>query len=101
MLIIKNIDKLYAINAMQVEILKIQTEPDYYKFTFQHENYQSDLAYTLNRYEFNTNKYRGTLIVDNGNPTRYDLDSKTLVDPFSFIHFLNEVVYDWDVITNK
>lgn len=101
MLVIKNIDKLYAINAMQVEIISIGTESNYYKFIFEHENYHADLAFILNRYEFDKNKFEGNLIVDGGKLNRYDLDSKHLADPFTFIKFLNEVVYDYDIITNK
>jgi hypothetical protein len=101
MFTIKNIDKLYAINAMQVEIMKIQTELDFYRFSFVHENYDSDCSYTLDRYEFDKNKFRGELEVDGGKAHRYDLDLKHLTDPFSFINFLNEVVYDYDITTNK
>jgi hypothetical protein len=101
MLVIRNIDKLYPINAMQVEIKKIQTEPDFYRFNFVHENYDNDCSYTLNRDEFDKNKFKGLLAVDGGKSIRYDIDSKTLVDPFSFIKFLNEILYDYDIITNK
>ena len=101
MLVIRNIDKLYPINAMQVEITNIVTESNFYKFRFRHESYDSDLKYILNRYGFDKNKFEGTLIVDGGKGNRYDIDSKTLVDPFNFIKFLNEVVYDYDITTNK
>ena len=101
MLVIRNIDKLYAINAMQVEIISIGTESIFYKFKFTHESYDSDLAYILHRHGFDKNKFEGNLIVDGGKPNRYDLDSKHLSDPFKFISFLNEIVYDYDNVTNK
>ena len=47
------------------------------------------------------NKFEGNLIVDGGKPNRYDIDSKHLADPFKLISFLNEIVYDYDIITNK
>ena len=101
MLVIRNIDKVYPINAMQVEIISIGTESSFYKFKFTHESYDSDLEYILYRYGFDKNKFEGNLIVDGGNPNRYDLDTKHLADPFKLISFLNEIVYDYDIITNK
>jgi hypothetical protein len=101
MLVIRNIDKLYPINAMQVEITNIVTESNFYKFRFRHESYDSSLIYIINRNGFDKNKFEGGLVVDGGNPNRYDLDAKHLADPFTFIKFLNEIVYDYDIITNK
>lgn len=101
MLVIRNIDKLYPINAMQVEIINIVTESNFYKFKFTHENYNSDLVYILHRYGFDKNRFEGNLIVDGGKPNRYDLNSNSLADPFKFIRFLNNIVHDYDIITNK
>lgn len=101
MLTIKNFDKILAINSQNAEVMKIETEPSHFRLIFKHDHLNSEMVFFIDREQFDTNKYRGTLWVDGGGPHRYDIEINSFIDPFRFLKFLDDMAYDWDVCTNK
>lgn len=101
MLTIKNFDNILAINSQNAEVMKIETEESHYRLVFKHDQLNSEMVFFINRDEFDKNKYRGTLWVDGRGPHRYDVQFKTFENPFTFLKFLDDMTYDWDVTTNK
>ena len=101
MLTIKNIDKLLAINSQNAEVMNVATYVHFYEFTFRHDHLNSELVYIIQRTAFDRNTYQGHLVVDGGKPHRYDIDLKWFENPFTFLKFLDDMTYDWDICTNK
>jgi hypothetical protein len=51
MITIKNIDKIISINSQDIEVMDWNQEPDYYQFTFEHDNIHSTtFKVHMNRY---------------------------------------------------
>ena len=101
MLTIKNLDKLLAINSQNAEVMKADTYVHFYEFVFKHDHLNSELKYIIFRTAFDRNTYKGNLVVDGGKSHRYDIEIGSLIDPFRFLKFLDDMTYDWDICTNK
>ena len=101
MLTIKNLGKILTINSQNAEVMKVEKTHGCYKIIFKHDQLNSELIYIIDRFAFNSKVYSGSLSVDGGKPHRYDIDLKWFENPFTFLKFLDEMTYDWDVTTNK
>lgn len=105
MLTIKNIDKLYPINTMQVEIESYDIFGEYYRFVFHHENIHSaHFSVHMNRKPDRGNNESYTMKLWDGisnNPLVYNFGLHDVKDPFTLLSYLHDVINDWDNVTNK
>lgn len=105
MLKINNLDKILAINSQSVEIITADQRPDYYEFTFQYDNIHSTVfSVLMNRKPDSGDSDTYTLKLYDGianNPLEYQFAKYNVKDPFALLKYLADVIYDWDIITNK
>lgn len=105
MLKIDNIDKILAINSQDVEVIEWDWDNDYYQFTFEHDNIHSTtFKVHMNRFPDSPGDDSYGLKLWDGisnNPLEYYFELKDVKDPFSLLKYLNDVVFDWNVVTNK
>ena len=105
MITIKNIEKILSINSQNVEVMGWECEPDYYEFTFEHDNiYSTTFKVHMNRKPESGHKYSYTMKLWDGinsTPLEYNFGLHDVKDPFTLLNYLKEVLYDWDNVTNK
>jgi hypothetical protein len=105
MITIKNIDKIVSINSQDIEVMDWKQEPDYYQFTFEHDNIHSTtFVAKMNRHHDwgDTDSYRMRLWDGiSSSPLEYNFGLHDVKDPFTLLNYLKDVLYDWDNITNK
>ena len=105
MITIKNIDKILSINSQDIEVMNWLCEPDYYVFTFEHDNIHSTtFKVHMNRKPESGHKYSYTMKLWDGinsTPLEYNFGLHDVKDPFTLLNYLKEVLYDWDNVTNK
>ena len=105
MLTIKNIDKIVSINSQDIEVMDWKQEPDYYEFTFEHDNIHSTTFTTrMNRHHDwgDTDSYKMRLWDGiSSSPLEYNFGLHDIENPFTLLNYLKDVLYDWDNITNK
>lgn len=105
MITINNLDKILAINSQSVEIINFQTYPTFYEFEFEYDNIHStQFKVHMNRNpdssgddSFGMKLYDGI----SNPPLEYYFERKDVKDPFALLKYLADVIYDWDIITNK
>jgi hypothetical protein len=105
MITIHNLDKILSINSQDIEVMNWLCEPDYYVFTFEHDNIHS----TTFKVHMNRNPDSsgddsfGMKLWDgiSSTPLEYYFERCNIKDPFSLLAYLKEIVYDWDNVTNK
>jgi hypothetical protein len=105
MLKIENIDKILAINSQDIEIDTLNIETDYYEFKFTHDNIYSAIFKVQMR---RRPQWQGgnTYIMElwdgiSSTPLSYQYTLDSVKDPFALLKYLADVIYDWDIITNK
>jgi hypothetical protein len=105
MITIKNIEKILSINSQDVEVMNWICEPGYYQFTFEHDNIHSTtFKIHMNRYPDRGDNDSYTLKLWDGissSPLEYNFGLYNIKDPFALLKYLADVIYDWDIITNK
>jgi hypothetical protein len=105
MLKINNIEKILAINSQSVEILSADQRPDYYEFAFMYDNIHSTVfSAHMNRKPDSGDNDTFTLKLYDGiisTPLEYQFARRDVKDPFTLLKYLADVIYDWDIITNK
>ena len=105
MLKIDNIEKILAINSQPVEVIGWDCEPDYYQFTFEHDNIHSThfKVHMHRRPQWQGGKEYIMELWDyiNHTPLVYQFTLDNVKDPFTLLNYLKEVLYDWDNVTNK
>jgi len=105
MITIKNIDKIVSINSQDIEVMDWKQEPDYYEFTFEHDNIHSTtFTSRMNRHHDwgDTDSYKMRLWDGiSSSPLEYNFGLHDVKDPFTLLNYLKEVLYDWDNVTNK
>jgi hypothetical protein len=103
--LIDNIEKILAINSQPVEVIEWDWDNDYYQFTFEYDNIHSTtFKVHMNRKPESGHKYSYTMKLWDGiNPTplEYNFGLHDVKDPFTLLKYLNDVVFDWNVVTNK
>lgn len=105
MIKIENIEKILAINSQDIEVYGYECEPDFYEFRFEHDNIHSTTfkVHMRRRPEWHGGN---TYIMElwdgiNSRPLAYQYSLDSVKDPFALLSFLKDVVYEWDIITNK
>jgi hypothetical protein len=105
MITIENIDKILSINSQKVNVMGFDYEHDFYEFIFEHDNIHSTtFKVHMNRYsnKGDNNSYKMKLWDDiNSTPLEYNFELYNVNDPFCLLAYLNDVIHDWDIITNK
>lgn len=105
MLKINNLKKILAINSQNVEINTADERPDYYEFTFEHDGIHStNFSVLMNRKPDSGDSDTFTLKLYDGitnAPLEYQFARYNVKDPFALLSYLNDVIYDWNIITNK
>lgn len=105
MITINNLDKILAINSQNVEIESYNTFEEYYRFVFHHNNIHSaHFSVHMNRKPFFDDGHTYSLKLWDGisnNPFDYNFRLKDVKDPFALLKYLNDVIKNWDNITNK
>ena len=105
MLKINNLEKILAINSQDVEINTADERHDYYEFTFNHRNIHSAFfSVLMNRKPDSGDSDTYTLKLYDGIanlPLEYQFAKYNVKDPFALLSYLNDVIYDWDIITTK
>ena len=105
MITINNIEKIGAINTQQVEVLGWDCEPDYYQFLFEHDNIHStSFKVHMSRYPDKGDNDSYTMKLwdsISSSPLQYNFGLHDIENPFTLLKYLNDVLYDWDNITNK
>jgi hypothetical protein len=105
MLTINNIDKILSINSQDVEVMNWICEPDFYEFKFEHDNIHSTtFKIHMNRHTDKGDNDSYTLKLWDGIsnlPLEYHFGLKDVKDPFALLKYLSDVIYDWDIVTNK
>lgn len=95
-LTIENIDKLAIISfRTNAKCMAWNTHPDTYEFIVRHRRYTGEFRYTILR-EFNDKKFVGTFRHPYGS-YRYDCYEMDLLDPQSFLEFLDGIIKEWAV----
>ena len=105
MITIQNIDKILAINSQSVDILRFQEYNSLYEFEFVYDNIHS----TTFKVHMNRTPDRGDIdsytmkLWDSisNSPFEYNFELYNVKDPFALLKYLADVIYDWDIITNK
>ena len=105
MITIDNIGKILSTNSQSVEILTFQTYKDFYEFEFIYDNIHSTtFKVHMNRKPDSGDKDTYTLKLwdsISSSPLEYNFGLKDIKDPFALLKYLADVVYDWDIMTNK
>ena len=105
MITIHNLDKILSINSQHIEIITADQRPDYYEFTFEHDNIHSTtFKVHMNRKPESGHKHSYTMKLwddINSTPLQYNFGLHDVKDPFTLLNYLKEVLYDWDNVTNK
>jgi hypothetical protein len=105
MLKIENIDKILSITSQKVNVMGFDYEPDFYEFIFEHDNIHSTtFKVHMNRHpnKSDNNSYKMKLWDNiNSTPLEYNFELYNVKDPFCLLAYLNDVIHDWDIITNK
>jgi hypothetical protein len=105
MLTINNIDKILSINSQDVEVMNWICEPGYYEFKFEHDNIHSTtFKVHMNRNPNRGHNYSYTMKLWDGisnTPLEYNFGLNDVKDPLKLLKYLADVIYDWDIITNK
>jgi hypothetical protein len=105
MITIHNLDKILAINSQDVEIITADQRPDYYEFTFEYDNIHSTVfSVLMNRKPDSGDELSYTMKLYDGisnTPFEYHFANYNVKDPFALLKYLADVIYDWDIITNK
>ena len=107
MITIENIDKILAINSQSVEILTFQKYSNFYEFEFVYDNIHSTtFKVHMNRTPDSGDISTYTLKLWDGirstsTPLEYQFELKDINEPFALLKYLADVIYDWDIITNK
>jgi hypothetical protein len=105
MLTIENIEKIVSINSQAIEVGEFDERPDYYEFAFEHDNIHSTtFKVHMNRRPSRNDKESYTMQLWDGissTPLEYAFGLKEVNNPFALLKYLNDVVFDWNVVTNK
>ena len=105
MITIENIEKILAINSQDVEVMGWECQSDFYEFKFEHQDiYSTEFKVHMNRKPDSGDKDAYTLKLWDGissSHLEYNFGLKDVKDPFALLKYLNDVVYDWNIITNK
>jgi hypothetical protein len=105
MITINNIEKILSINSQDVEIITADQRPDYYEFTFEHDNIHSTVfSVLMNRRPDSSGDDSFTLKLYDGisnTPLEYYFERCNVKDPLALLKYLADIIYDWDIITNK
>jgi hypothetical protein len=105
MLTINNIDKIFAINSQDVEVMSWDWDNDYYTFDFVHDNiYSAQFRVHMSRYpdKGDNDSYKMELWDGiNSTPLTYNFGLHDVKDPFTLLSYLHDVINDWDNVTNK
>ena len=105
MITINNLEKILAINSQDVEIDSCNTFEDYYRLVFFHKNIHSaHFSVHMNRKPDSGHDDTYTLKLWDGisnNPLEYRFAKYDVKDPFTLLKYLADVIYDWNIITNK
>ena len=106
MITINNLENILSINSQDIEIDSCnELNVDYYRFVFFHKDINSaHFSVHMARHPNRNDKNSFTMKLWDGinsTPLEYGFGLKDVKDPFALLKYLNDVVYDWDIITNK
>ena len=105
MITIHNLDKILTINSQDVEILTFQKYSNFYEFEFIYENIHSiTFKVHMNRNpDSSGDDSFGMKLWDgiSNTPLEYYFERHNVKDPFALLKYLADVIYDWNIITNK
>lgn len=105
MITIHNLDKILAINSQRVEVNHFQEYKHFYEFKFEHDNIHSTTFIVhMNRKSGSGDNDTYILKLWDGissSHLEYNFGLKDVKDPFALLHYLSDLIYDWDIITNK
>ena len=105
MITINNLEKILAINSHDIEIDSCNTFGEYYRLVFFHKNIHSaHFSVHMNRKPFFDDGNAYSLKLWDGisnNPFDYNFELKDVKDPFALLKYLNDVIKNWDNLTNK
>ena len=105
MITIQNLDKILTVNSQRVEVMHFQEYNSLYEFEFVHDNIHS----TTFKVHMNRNPDSsgddsfGMKLWDgiSSTPLEYYFERYNVKDPFCLLAYLNDVIHDWDNVTNK
>lgn len=105
MITIKNIDKILAINSQDIEIMTFQEYNTLYEFEFEHRDIHSTIFKVhMNRVPCTSDNKSYLMKLWDGiasSQLEYNFGIHDVKDPFALLKYLNDVIYDWNVLTNK
>jgi len=105
MITINNIDKILSINSQRVEVMHFQEYNSLYEFEFIHENINSTtFKVHMNRTPCSGDGKSYLMKLWDGissSQLEYNFELYNVKDPFCLLAYLNDVIHDWDIITNK
>lgn len=105
MITINNLDKILAINSQSVEIINFETYPTFYEFKFEYDNIHSTtfIVHMNRKPDSSGDDSFGMKLYDgmSNSPLEYYFERKDVKDPFALLKYLADVIYDWNIITNK
>ena len=105
MITIQNLDKILAINSQRVEVMHFQEYKSLYEFEFIHDNINSTtFKVHMNRTPCSGDGKSYLMKLWDGissSQLEYNFELYNVKDPFCLLAYLNDVIHDWDIITNK
>jgi len=105
MLKINNVEKILAINSQRVEVMHFQEYKSLYEFEFVHDNINSTTfkAHMCRTPCSSDSKFYLMKLWDgiSNSQLEYKFELYNVKDPFCLLAYLNDVIHDWDIVTNK